>query len=186
MTDCCFELFNFRLYRSRREAELSELQRCVEEETRRHEVQLSELRVKHSAALDSLQEQLDNSKRVREQTQTNTKIHAHINMQHHSSCVIHILFQARQSLEKVKATLEEERQNLTSELKSLQASRMETERGRKRADSQLQEVSSRLTQAEREREDREERIHKLQVQQNSKAPILKQSLMIVVNNFLIK
>uniref|UniRef100_A0A665VDR7 Myosin, heavy chain 14, non-muscle n=1 Tax=Echeneis naucrates TaxID=173247 RepID=A0A665VDR7_ECHNA len=49
--------------RSRREAELSELQRCVEEETRRHEVQLSELRVKHSAAIDSLQEQLDNSKR---------------------------------------------------------------------------------------------------------------------------
>uniref|UniRef100_A0A669F0K5 Myosin-10 n=1 Tax=Oreochromis niloticus TaxID=8128 RepID=A0A669F0K5_ORENI len=57
--------------RSRREAELSELQRCVEEETRRHETQLSELRVKHSAALDSLQEQLDNSKRVRE-TQKNS------------------------------------------------------------------------------------------------------------------
>uniref|UniRef100_A0A3Q2WDD9 Myosin-10-like n=1 Tax=Haplochromis burtoni TaxID=8153 RepID=A0A3Q2WDD9_HAPBU len=57
--------------RSRREAELSELQRCVEEETRRHEIQLSEVRVKHSAALDSLQEQLDNSKRVRE-TQKNS------------------------------------------------------------------------------------------------------------------
>ncbi|XP_063344718.1 myosin-10 isoform X6 [Pelmatolapia mariae] len=118
--------------RSRREAELSELQRCVEEETRRHETQLSEVRVKHSAALDSLQEQLDNSKR------------------------------ARQSLEKAKATLEEERQNLTSELKSLQASRSESERGRKRADNQLQELSARLAQADREREDREERFHKLQ------------------------
>ncbi|XP_039885821.1 myosin-10 isoform X6 [Simochromis diagramma] len=118
--------------RSRREAELSELQRCVEEETRRHETQLSEVRVKHSAALDSLQEQLDNSKR------------------------------ARQSLDKAKAALEEERQNLTSELKSLQASRSESERGRKRADNQLQELSARLTQADREREDREERIHKLQ------------------------
>ncbi|XP_028985971.2 myosin-10 isoform X2 [Betta splendens] len=118
--------------RSRREAELNELQRCVEDETRRHDLQLSELRVKHSAALDNLQEQLDNSKR------------------------------ARQSLEKSKAALEEERQNLTSELKSLQSVRMESERGRKRADSQLQEVTSRLTQAEREREDREERIHKLQ------------------------
>uniref|UniRef100_A0AAX7V2G6 Myosin, heavy chain 14, non-muscle n=1 Tax=Astatotilapia calliptera TaxID=8154 RepID=A0AAX7V2G6_ASTCA len=61
--------------RSRREAELSELQRCVEEETRRHEIQLSEVRVKHSAALDSLQEQLDNSKRVRE-TQKNSNAHA--------------------------------------------------------------------------------------------------------------
>ncbi|KAM7420919.1 hypothetical protein PAMA_015226 [Pampus argenteus] len=118
--------------RSRREAELSELQRCVEEETRRHEVQLSELRVKHSAAIDSLQEQLDNSKR------------------------------ARQSLEKAKAVLEEERLNLTSELKSLQTSRTETERGRKRAENQLQELSARLAQADREREEREERVHKLQ------------------------
>lgn len=52
--------------RSRREAELGQLQRCVEEETRRHEAQLSELRVRHSGAIDNLQEQLDNSKRVRE------------------------------------------------------------------------------------------------------------------------
>lgn len=52
-------------HRSRREAELGELQRCLEEETRRHEAQLSELRVRHCAAIDSLQEQLDNSKRVR-------------------------------------------------------------------------------------------------------------------------
>uniref|UniRef100_A0A673G0M2 Myosin-10-like n=1 Tax=Sinocyclocheilus rhinocerous TaxID=307959 RepID=A0A673G0M2_9TELE len=50
--------------RSRREAELGELQRCLEEETRRHEAQLSELRIKHTAAIDSLQEQLDNAKRV--------------------------------------------------------------------------------------------------------------------------
>ncbi|XP_032373445.1 myosin-10 isoform X5 [Etheostoma spectabile] len=118
--------------RSRREAELNDLQRCVEEETRRHEAQLSEVRVKHSAAIDSLQEQLDNSKR------------------------------ARQSLEKAKAMLEEERQNLSSELKSLQASRMESERGRKRAEGQLQELGARLTQADREREEKEERIHKLQ------------------------
>ncbi|TKS82138.1 Myosin heavy chain 10 Myosin heavy chain, non-muscle IIb Non-muscle myosin heavy chain [Collichthys lucidus] len=118
--------------RSRREAELNDLQRCVEEETRRHEVQLSELRVKHSAAIDNLQEQLDNSKR------------------------------ARQSLEKAKAVLEEERQNLTSELKSLQAGRTESERGRKRAEGQLQELSARLAQADREREEREERVHKLQ------------------------
>uniref|UniRef100_A0A3B4XTT7 Myosin-10-like n=1 Tax=Seriola lalandi dorsalis TaxID=1841481 RepID=A0A3B4XTT7_SERLL len=118
--------------RSRREAELSELQRCVEEETRRHEAQLSELRVKHSAAIDSLQEQLDNSKRVR-------RPHTY-----------------------AKTVLEEERQNLSSELKSLQTSRTESERGRKRADSQLQELSARLTQADREREEREERVHKLQ------------------------
>lgn len=60
--------------------------------------------------------------------------------------------------------LEEERQNLTSELRSLQAGRTESERGRKRAESQLQEFSARLAQADREREDREERVQKLQVQ----------------------
>lgn len=43
---------------------MGELQRLVEEDTRHHETQLSEMRVKHSAAIDSLQEQLDNAKRV--------------------------------------------------------------------------------------------------------------------------
>lgn len=57
--------FLFCSIRSRREVELHDLQRCVEEETRRHEAQLSELRIKHSSAIDNLQEQLDNSKRVR-------------------------------------------------------------------------------------------------------------------------
>ncbi|XP_057689879.1 myosin-10 isoform X6 [Corythoichthys intestinalis] len=118
--------------RSRREAELNDLQRCVEDETRRHEAQLSELRVKHSATIDNLQEQLDNSKR------------------------------ARQSLEKAKVVLEEEKISLTSELKTLQASRTESDRGRKRAESQLQELTVRLAQADQEREEREERMQKLQ------------------------
>lgn len=41
---------------------------------------------------------------------------------------------------------------------------MESERGRKRAESQLQELGARLAQADREREEREERVQKLQVQ----------------------
>ncbi|XP_041961856.1 myosin-10 isoform X3 [Alosa sapidissima] len=120
--------------RSRREAELGELQRLVEEETRRHEAQVSELRLKHSTTIDSLQEQLDNSKR------------------------------ARQSLEKSKAVLEEERASLSAELKMAQGGRMESERNRKRADSQLQELNARLVQADRERDEREERVHKLQAE----------------------
>ncbi|KAG7336017.1 hypothetical protein KOW79_000710 [Hemibagrus wyckioides] len=123
--------------RSRREAELGELQRMVEEDTRRHEAQLSEMRVKHSAAIDSLQEQLDNAKR------------------------------SRQSLEKAKAVLEEERGNLTAELKTLQGGKMESERARKRAEGQLQELTARLAQAEREREEREDRLHKLQLEIDS-------------------
>uniref|UniRef100_A0A673HYB4 Myosin-10-like n=1 Tax=Sinocyclocheilus rhinocerous TaxID=307959 RepID=A0A673HYB4_9TELE len=102
--------------RSRREAELGELQRCLEEETRRHEAQLSELPFTSN------------------------------------------------SLEKAKAVLEEERMNLSAELKTLQGGKMESERGRKRAEGQLQELNARLAQAEREREEREERLSKLQVE----------------------
>ncbi|KAA0703022.1 B Myosin heavy chain 10 Myosin heavy chain, non-muscle IIb Non-muscle myosin heavy chain [Triplophysa tibetana] len=131
--------------RSRREAELGELQRCLEDETRRHESHLSELRIKHTAAIDSLQEQLDNAKR------------------------------SRQSLDKAKAVLEEERMNLSSELKTLQGGRMESERGKKRAEGQLQELSARLSQAEREREEREERISKLQSELESLSSSLSSS-----------
>ncbi|KAK7147744.1 hypothetical protein R3I94_010310 [Phoxinus phoxinus] len=131
--------------RSRREAELGELQRCLEDETRRHEAQLSELRIKHTAAIDSLQEQLDNAKR------------------------------SRQSLEKAKAVLEEERMNLSAELKTLQGGKMESERGRKRAEGQLQEVNARLLQADREREEREERLVKLQSELESLSSSLSSS-----------
>ncbi|XP_042596673.1 myosin-10-like isoform X7 [Cyprinus carpio] len=131
--------------RSRREAELGELQRCLEEETRRHEAQLSELRIKHTAAIDSLQEQLDNAKR------------------------------SRQSLEKAKAVLEEERMNLSAELKTLQGGKMESERGRKRAEGQLQELNARLSQAERERGEREERLSKLQLELESLSSSLSSS-----------
>ena len=44
---------------------------------------------------------------------------------------------------------------MTSELKTFQAGRTESERGRKRAESQIQELSARLTQADREKEERE-------------------------------
>lgn len=58
---------------------------------------------------------------------------------------------------------------MTSELKTFQAGRTESERGRKRAESQIQELSARLTQADREKEEREERVHKLQVQMHPNA-----------------
>ncbi|KAJ3598057.1 hypothetical protein NHX12_001571, partial [Muraenolepis orangiensis] len=140
--------------RSRREGELSDLQRCVEEETRRHEVQLSELRIKHSSTIDNLQEQLDNSKRVRRGSRVAVSSSPRadtLGVDGHM-----------QSLEKAKVTLEEERLNLTSELKGLQGGRVESDRGRKRAEGQLQELTARLGQADQEREEREERLHKLQ------------------------
>lgn len=140
---------------------MGELQRMVEEDTRRHEAQLSEMRVKHSAAIDSLQEQLDNAKRV----SIIKLIYFYVHMIMYVSHAVPVLcHQSRQSLEKAKAVLEEERGNLTAELKTLQGGKMESERARKRAEGQLQELTARLAQAEREREEREDRLHKLQVQ----------------------
>lgn len=46
--------------------------------------------------------------------------------------------------------------------------RTESERGRKRAENQLQELNARLAQADREKEEREERVHKLQVANGNK------------------
>lgn len=66
----------------------------------------------------------------------------------------------------MKAVLEEERGNLTAELKTLQRGKIESERARKRAEGQLQELTARLAQAEREREEREDRLHKLQVRRS--------------------
>ena len=76
--------------------------------------------------------------------------------------------------------LEEERQNLSSELKSLQASRTESERGRKRAENQLQELGARLAQADREREEREERVHKLQVHNGYKHTDIKYIVLVLL------
>ncbi|XP_069038754.1 myosin-10 isoform X2 [Lepisosteus oculatus] len=123
--------------RSKREAELGELKRCLEEETRGHEAQLAELRARHSTALEALQEQLDSSRR------------------------------ARQTLEKAKQMLEAERAELAGEVRGLQSSRAESEHRRKRAETQLQEAHSRLTQTEREREEREERATRLQAELES-------------------
>lgn len=67
-------------HRSRREAELHELQRCVEDETRRHEAQLSEVRINHSAAIEGLQEQLDNSKRVRLRCEISSRSNRHVSV----------------------------------------------------------------------------------------------------------
>ncbi len=49
---------------SRRESELSELKRNIEEETKQHEQAIQQLRGKHSHLVEELQTQLDTMKRV--------------------------------------------------------------------------------------------------------------------------
>ena len=49
---------------NRRESELSELKKSIEEETKSHETAMHQLRQKHTQLVEELNDQLDNIKRV--------------------------------------------------------------------------------------------------------------------------
>lgn len=49
----------------RREGELGELKKRLDEEAKNHETVVTEMRHKHNSALEELNEQLDNVKKVR-------------------------------------------------------------------------------------------------------------------------
>ena len=51
--------------RTKRDAELALLKKCLEDEAKVHEVQVAEMRQKQAQAFDVLNEQLEQSKRVR-------------------------------------------------------------------------------------------------------------------------
>lgn len=50
--------------RNKRETEVTQLKKTLDEETRLHELQVAEMRQKHSHGLDELNEQLEQAKRV--------------------------------------------------------------------------------------------------------------------------
>lgn len=53
------------MYRSKRETEVSQLKKTLEEEAKTYEQQMGEMRQKHNQAFDELNEQLEQAKRVR-------------------------------------------------------------------------------------------------------------------------
>lgn len=53
------------VYRAKREHEVTQLKRAIEEENRTHEAQIQEMRQKHTQAVEELSEQLEQAKRVR-------------------------------------------------------------------------------------------------------------------------
>uniref|UniRef100_A0A3Q4HSR0 Myosin, heavy chain 11a, smooth muscle n=1 Tax=Neolamprologus brichardi TaxID=32507 RepID=A0A3Q4HSR0_NEOBR len=75
--------------RAKREHEVTQLKRAIEEENRTHEAQIHEMRQKHTQAVEELSEQLEQSKRV------------------------------KSNLEKAKQALEKETSELTMEVRSL-------------------------------------------------------------------
>lgn len=51
---------------TKREQEVAELKKALEEETKNHEAQIQDMRQRHATALEELSEQLEQAKRVRE------------------------------------------------------------------------------------------------------------------------
>ncbi|XP_041087835.1 myosin-10-like isoform X3 [Polyodon spathula] len=123
--------------RSKRDQELGELKRSLEEESRAHESQISDLRQRHTVAMEGVQEQLEQARRL------------------------------KASLEKAKQTLEMERAELVSEVRALQSGRAESDHKRKRVETQLQEVQARLGESERVRAELGEKTQKLQAELDS-------------------
>uniref|UniRef100_A0A8C9KN48 Myosin heavy chain 14 n=1 Tax=Panthera tigris altaica TaxID=74533 RepID=A0A8C9KN48_PANTA len=128
--------------RSKREQEVTELKKALEEETRVHEVAVQELRQRHGQALGELAEQLEQARR------------------------------SKGTWEKTRMALEAEVSELRAELSSLQTSRQEGEQRRRRLESQLQEVQGRAGDGERARAEATEKLQRAQVRSGAAGPPL--------------
>ncbi|XP_069314081.1 myosin-14 isoform X3 [Eulemur rufifrons] len=120
--------------RSKREQEVTELKKALEEETRIHEVAVQELRQRHGQALGELAEQLEQARR------------------------------GKGAWEKTRLALEAEVSELRVELSSLQTARQEGEQRRRRLESQLQEVQGRAGDGERARVEAAEKLQRAQAE----------------------
>ncbi|XP_043755829.1 myosin-14 isoform X4 [Cervus elaphus] len=120
--------------RSKREQEVTELKKALEEETRLHEVAVQELRQRHGQALGELAEQLEQARR------------------------------SKGTWEKTRLTLEAEVSELRTELSNLQTARQEGEQRRRRLESQLQEVQGRAGDGERARAEAAEKLQRAQAE----------------------
>ncbi|XP_064478099.1 myosin heavy chain, non-muscle-like isoform X2 [Ornithodoros turicata] len=115
-----------------REHEVASMKKCLEEEAQAHDVQIAELRQKHQQALEEVNDQLDNAKKI------------------------------KATLEKQKTNLEAENADMANEIKALGAARQESERRRKALEFQLQEVAVKLAEGERSRTEAVERAQRMQ------------------------
>ncbi|XP_075809303.1 myosin-14 isoform X2 [Microtus pennsylvanicus] len=131
--------------RSKREQEVTELKKTLEEEARVHEVAMQELRQRHGQALGELAEQLEQARR------------------------------GKSVWEKTRLTLEAEVSELRAELSSLQTSRQEGEQKRRRLESQLQEVQGRASDVERSRTEAAEKLQRTQAELESVSTALSEA-----------
>ncbi|XP_071814325.1 uncharacterized protein [Apostichopus japonicus] len=129
----------------RREGEVGELKKRLDEETKNHEVIVTDMRHKHNSTLEELNEQLDNVKK------------------------------AKASLEKSKAAVESAQVELSTDLKTASQAKQESERKRKNLEAQLSELNVRLQEVERARTDATEKVTKLQSENETLSVQLEES-----------
>ncbi len=67
----------FVLCRTKREQEVAELKKTIDEETKNHEAQIQEMRQRHATALEELSEQLEQAKRVTHLSTAYRILHLH-------------------------------------------------------------------------------------------------------------
>ncbi|KAJ4931778.1 hypothetical protein JOQ06_010218 [Pogonophryne albipinna] len=117
--------------RAKREQEVALLKKATEDEGRGHEAQVQDLRQKHSQAVEELNEQLEQAKRV------------------------------TAGLEKAKQALEKEQADLSADLRSLGSSKQDVEHKKKKVEAQLNDLNGRFSESERQRTELGERVSKM-------------------------
>ncbi|XP_048050071.1 LOW QUALITY PROTEIN: myosin-9 [Megalobrama amblycephala] len=120
--------------RTKRETEVAQLKKTLEEEAKVHEQLVAEMRQKHGQAFDELNEQLEQVKR--------NKV----------------------SVEKTKQALESERNELQIELQTLMQGKGESEHRRKKAEAQVQELQVKHAESERQRLELADKVAKMQME----------------------
>ncbi|KAL2100932.1 hypothetical protein ACEWY4_002693 [Coilia grayii] len=128
--------------RTKREAEVTHLKKTLEDEAKVHEVQVAEMRQKHSQAFDELNEQLEQAKR--------NKV----------------------SMEKAKQALESERNELQIELQTLMQGKGDSEHRRKKAEAQVQELAVKHAESEKQRSELADKVAKLQAELDNVSGLL--------------
>lgn len=118
--------------RKMREDELQKLRSDMETEARSHEQILGEMRARQTAAIESLQEQLESARK------------------------------SKANVEKAKNQFESQALELEKEVSNLTSSRAEMDKRRKGAEHKIGELDMKLAEAEKERQELLERSNRLQ------------------------
>ncbi|XP_045109520.1 myosin heavy chain, non-muscle-like isoform X7 [Portunus trituberculatus] len=118
--------------RSKREEELASLKKSLEDDQSVHEHQIAELRQKHSHAIENLNVEIDQLKKM------------------------------KSGLDKSKNQLEAENADLANELRNITTSKQESEKKRKQCEAIISDLQVKIAESERSRTDYQERLTRLE------------------------